>query len=521
MLPVLSSGSAKKADQYLIERYGIPAIVLMENAARNAYSHISHWLQLYGESLFQKHILIFAGSGNNGGDGFALARHLLKGNTVEVFWIGDEEKMTPETRANFSAFLHLGGKVTKIGGVGDFSKIPEAADLCVDALLGVGGNEHPRGILKPLLEHLSRNFKPKYSISLDIPTGLNPSTGIAFDAAFRADLTITMGAIKTGLIINDGLECSGQIEIADLGVPDSIFRAFADYFLIEDADVLMQFPIRKRRSTKRDYGTVVVVGGAENMPGAPALAANAAITSGAGLVKVLTPSIHPQILPEVICCPLKLNSEGGIAYENKDRILEEIRRASAVVIGPGLGRSAESLQLVQEIVPVLKEWNIPTVLDADALRIVNANTALQLSPNFVLTPHLGEFCMLTGNEMSTVKTATLQISEEFVSQVGCSLLLKDVPSVVLAGGEKYLYLGGTPGMATAGSGDVLSGILAGIIAQGIPLPAAIYVATYIHGRAGELYSELIAQEPLTASRLIEFLPSVFKEIWAKRRGNGK
>jgi NAD(P)H-hydrate epimerase len=473
--------------------------------------------------------LILCGSGNNGGDGFALARMLthLPHVAVRVVWIGAEDKMSEETAMNFRAAAKHGIPLQHLALAEDVDALNLHADCLIDALVGVGGNEHPRGILAALLEKLAQvkltQISPRpFSVAIDIPTGLNAETGKAHKHCFRADLTITMAALKTGLLLNDVIGrgkhgICGEIVVVPIGIPDRHIAQTARIFSLQAADVRVLLPPRNPRSTKHHYGSVAVIGGTSGMSGAPALAANASISAGAGLVRLYAPSIHAATLPEVMTTCLPATETGGIAEKARNLLSEAIEQNTVFVIGPGLGREAESLGVVRwllESVPPEK----PIVLDADGLRSVRKNEGesreyMPLRRNIICTPHRGEFARLTDENYETIPERAQEFAPKWALQLGCTLLLKNVPTIITDGTTSYWNTSGNAGLATAGSGDVLAGIIGAMLAQGVePLQAAA-LGAYLHSAAGDSYAAQYSEETLTASRIITSLQeSLFKTV---------
>ncbi len=507
---VLVPEEMRQADRYAMEQLGVASIVLMENAARSAYEILRPMIQ----QQFTSHTptaLFLCGPGNNGGDGFALARHLSRIAVPIVCWIGDESKMTPETRANLESLRRLGVQVHHLGSEEDFQHIPVRVDILVDALLGIGGSGNPHGLIRSLLQYLAEStMSPAMTVAIDVPTGVDAETGKAIDVAIRADVTITMGALKTGLLINDGPQYSGRVFVANLGVPIDVVARFGSRAVVDLPMARSVLHTRLPRTTKKDYGTVAVIGGHRTMPGAVALAANAAIAAGAGLVKLYAPALHSQIKPEVITIPLHSDEEGVIARREISQLIEAIQATDAVILGPGLGRSKAAQTVAQQLLSEILKLNVPVLIDADGLRAVPAVQSLH--SQCVVTPHLGEFCMMTGSEYPVVRESGLWLAEQWAQKWQCVVVLKDVPAFITDGQRTFLHTQGNPGMATAGSGDVLSGIIGALLAQGYePLTAATLGVT-LHRLAGQLYVERWAYEPLTASALIDFLPQAFATL---------
>jgi NAD(P)H-hydrate epimerase len=502
---ILTPEEVRNADSIAITKFKIPSEILMENAARSSSEYIEEIIK--SNNLYNPAILILCGSGNNGGDGFALARHLSRRYNVRVAWYGEETKMSWETKQNFNILKQIELDVTKLESELNINQYDFSSDIIVDALIGVGGSEKLRGIVINILQQANKQKSIK--IAIDVPTGLNSLNGFSAADAFIADYTITMFAIKTGMLLNDGLSLCGKIKVAYLGAPDSIVSQISKIAYLEDEDVFSLLPQRNRLSSKFDYGRVVILAGSKRMPGAATLSANAAIRSGAGLVYLLSTEFHPALLPEVIPTKLESDKEGFISYSAKNEILKSIEKANVLAIGPGLGFNDDIAKLINEIINEVPD-ELPIILDADAIKSITSSS--KLKKNILITPHIGEFSNLTNLHRDEVSKYVNNSAVAWAEKLNCLILLKHVPSVITDGDFSYWNIYGNPGMATAGSGDVLTGIIASFIAQGLNPIEAASLASFIHSKAGDYYAVNYSQETLTASKLIESLDYVFYNL---------
>ncbi|MCX7908979.1 MAG: NAD(P)H-hydrate dehydratase [Ignavibacteria bacterium] len=498
---ILTPEEMKNADKNAIENYGVPSIVLMENAARSSAIFIHQIIAELG--LKEPSFTFFCGSGNNGGDGFALARHLFDLYKVRVFWIGDETKMSEETHTNFLAAKRLGIPVTKLENNEEVERLTLDTEIIVDALIGVGGNENIRGLALDILRKIKNSKSVK--IAIDCPTGLNSLNGVANEFCFEADYTITMFTYKLGLLINRGPDFTGKILVANLGVPNFIVKSISKTFAYETEDLPLLIPTRYRRSSKFNYGRVLIIAGSERYPGAAALTANASIKSGAGLTILASTNFHPALLPEVIRFPLPATVSGSIAKNSYDILLDEIEKSDAIAIGPGLTDDSETLSLVKKIIDNFKDRK-KIVLDADGLKILDPNSIL--TKNVIITPHSGELSKITGIQRSQIEQNSYFLAKEWASKLNCIIHLKSVPPVTTDGEISYLCLTGNPGMASGGSGDVLTGIISTFAARGLPQLIAASLGAFVHSLAGDNYAQKYGMETLTASSLIDCLPEV-------------
>jgi hydroxyethylthiazole kinase-like uncharacterized protein yjeF len=503
---ILTPNEMRNADLAAINEIGIPSVVLMENAARSAAEYVLEVFDL--NDMIQPSVTFLCGSGNNGGDGFAMARHMMEECVITVYWIGEIEKMSEETRTNFEALINLGVDLLHIRSEEELELIDLDTDCIIDSMIGVGGSENIRGLALDILK-LIYDY-PGMRIAVDAPTGLNTETGIASEYCFSADLTVTMFAIKTGMLLNDGLNVCGEIETAYLGVPASIIKKIAKIKALDHSDTNLLLPKRARISSKFDYGRVFVIAGSKKFPGAAALTSNAAIKSGAGLVQLYSTYLHPAIMPEVIPYELSATKSGSISKINKDSLFKEIEKANVIAIGPGLSDDEETIELARDIIYSTSEY-VSIVVDADALRAID--TTKKLRKNIILTPHTGEMARITSIDRREIEMNSAWIAKEWAEKLNCTILLKHVPVVISDGDELYFNLSGNPGMATGGSGDVLTGIVSSLLAQGLePLKAAT-LAAYLHGLAGEIYVRDHREQTLTATVLLNNIENAFGEIY--------
>ncbi len=498
---ILTPDEMRRADSTAIEHFGVPSLVLMENAARSSATFIQQIIEV--EELVEPEFVFFCGSGNNGGDGFALARHLCDKFEVKIYWIGEESKMSPETHTNFLIAKNLGIPTKKLENTNDIEGLSLDAEIIVDALIGVGGSENIHGLALDILKKIKDSVSLK--IAIDCPTGLNSLTGFANEFCFNADYTITMFSPKLGLFINQGPDFTGEVLIANLGVPNFIVENIARTFAFEYSDLTTLIPPRKRISSKFDYGRVLIIAGSEHYPGAACLAANASIKSGAGLTILASTSFHSALLPEVIRFPLPATNSGSISVKALDLLKEDLEKADSIAIGPGLTDNPETLDFVQKVLSAYKD-NKKIVVDADALKAIDLSTSL--NKNIVVTPHSGELSRIINVPRNSIDNSSFSLAKEWASNLNCIMHLKTVPPVTTDGEIAYLCLAGNPGIASGGSGDVLTGIIASFIARGLDTLSATSLAAFVHALAGDLYADKFGMETLTASSIINFLPEV-------------
>lgn len=496
---ILSHEEMRMLDSAAMNKYGVSSALLMENAAHSSARII--WQNIQHLHHKKPDVLIFCGSGNNGGDGFAIARHLMDHCKVHIFWLGSLEKMSPETLANYESCLALGMFVNNIISENQVLSINYNADVIVEAMIGVGGGDNLQGIVVNILENINLSDAIKFAI--DLPAGLNSENGKSHRNALVADHTITMFAIKKGMLLGDGPDICGKIHIAELGVPHRLVKHFSKISVLEKDDICKIIPERARSSSKFNYGRILIIAGSLGMPGAGALAANSAIKSGAGLVELISTVLHPALLPEIMPTIVPANDSGGIDISALEIIHKSAIKSTVIAVGPGLGESTAK-KITKEIILKYGESKI-IVIDADGLRAISSES--ELSPNIILTPHIIEFSRMANIPLTLLMEEPEKYAREFAEKTNATLLLKGSPTIITSGMETYYNIYGNPGMATAGAGDVLTGIIsamAGVIKEPLELTA---LAALVHSTAGDIAGEK-SQSSLTASSIIECLGEV-------------
>lgn len=506
---LVDAAKMKTIDEYTSNVIGIPSLVLMEKAAMAV-------AQVMQSKITKKdRILAVCGTGNNGGDGIATIR-MLKGlgYDADVLIIGDEKRATDQTKQQLLIARNLDVKVYNNVNVSEYTVI-------IDAIFGIGLSKSVVGVFEQIIEAINTSDNKVFSI--DIPSGIQADNGKVMNIAVKADYTITFGVNKIGLVLHPGCEYAGEVIVADIGFPvKAVEYVKPSVFYFEKED-LSRLPLRKNYSNKGTFGKVLIIAGSRNMSGACYLSAKAACRSGAGLVKVLTVednrSIIQSLLPEVILSTYDPNN-----LKNKlevDRIVQELKWATSIVVGPGIGISVASDHLLDI---VLNNTNVPIVIDADALTLLAGKTQyiskdnekecycdIDLPANVVVTPHLKEMSRMLDCDVSNVQENLFTVAMNAVKGKRYVLALKDARTIVSDGGRCYINLSGNNGMATAGAGDVLTGIIAAMLAQGMERFEATALSVYVHGLAGDEATKLKSVYSLIASDIIEALPLVLHE----------
>jgi len=503
----------QKLDRQAVAELGIPDIVLMENAGRSTAAAVINLLEEEGSAS----IIILAGKGNNGGDAFVVARHLYHQEIpATVFATAPPEAYNGSAATNLQILLNLGIEITLIE---DSDVIPDLRewDIVIDGLLGTGIKGAARGLEAEVINAI--NDSGTTVIAIDIPSGVSGDTGLCEGPAVIADLTVTMCAPKRGLLLPPGRERCGRLEIAHIGYDPEDLAAEDFWLELEPEDISYLVPLRSPSAHKGTVGKVIAVAGSRGLTGAAMLACRSTLVSGCGMTMLFCPaSLNPIFegrLAEVMTSPAAETDQQSLAHDALDSILQFQEWGDLLMVGPGMGRHPESVQLVQSL---LTRAELPLVIDADGLWAVAQEPQLltECKVPVCLTPHHGEFMRLLGAEPDEVPYHQLiEPAVEFAREMGVTLVLKGAPTAVISPlGEVILNSSGNAGMATAGSGDVLTGIISGLAVQGMELPDAATAAIWLHGYAGDLAARALTALAVTAPDLIEFLPMALRDLLA-------
>lgn len=499
MRRLVTGKQMKEIDGYAIRKVGIPSLVLMERAALSVADKME---KRYGKLAGQR-ILVFCGTGNNGADGAALARILfLRGAHPTVLTIGDKAHWTGEMTCQTAIDKNLGIPVEIFGNY-----VPGQADIMVDAIFGVGLSREVGGEFAEAIRFM-REQEPKALVSVDIPSGVSSETGAVLGEAVDADLTVTFGYEKLGMAFYPGHKLCGEIVVADIGFPLYTKYEGHTYFAYESSDQ-NQIPKRRADANKGTYGKILIAAGSEGMCGAAYLSALAAYRMGAGLVKILTVKsnvpILQNLLPEAVLTPYDPERVEEDPEGFKQLIEQECSLASAIVLGPGLGKGEHVRSLVQNI---LLSAYVPIIVDADGLNAVSRYPHLSgyFTENVIVTPHMGEMARLTGLTIDELKENPVEAAVNYSEEKGVTCVLKDAVTVT-AGRDGNVYIGdnGCAAMAKGGSGDVLTGVIAGLLALGFSEDEAAALGVFLHGKAGMLASQKKGEHSVLASDIADCL----------------
>ncbi len=509
---VLNGDQMREADRRTIEEVGIPGLVLMENAGR-AIADLAQEL-LSGKAA--PRVAVFAGKGNNAGDGFVAARHLANKHVdVVIVCVGNPNRLSGDARTNFQICQKLDLPVEVIHDEAALDTITaEPFDLVIDALLGTGLSGPPRGLVRSAIQRI--NDMPCPILAVDVPSGLMASSADVPGEAVAADYTLTMAAPKFCHMVFPARNYVGKLKVVDIGIPIQVLESVGPYvYLVEGEELIL--PLRRKDVHKYEVGRVAVVAGSRHYSGAAALCARAAMKIGAGLTILAVPeSLHSIMeikLTEVITRPVAETASGGLGKKALPALEELLEWCDVLAIGPGLGRDPETQAVVLRL---LEQCDKPAVVDADALFALAENpdrlTGL-LKPNWVLTPHLGEFSRFFKDlDKHTLSFQRLEVAREFAGTHRTHLLLKGAPALLATPeGEVHVNPFVLPALATAGTGDVLTGMIAGLVPQVSSITTAAMVGNYLHGYVAQWALESQTEHSLTAPDLLEAMgPALYR-----------
>lgn len=483
----------QKADAYTIKEIGIPALVLMERAALCSVEVMEK------EGIDFAKLLIVCGAGNNGGDGFAIARLLAeRGHCVEAVFIGKESSMSSECR--------LQREIAKKCGVSIVTTIQKKEYTgVVDALFGVGLNREVSGLYRECINQM--NELPGRKIAIDIPSGICSATGVVLGTAFLADITIALACEKIGCVLHPGCQYAGKVLVKDIGIGHAFFEKEPSVcYTFDKKDLPALIPPRKPNSHKGTYGKVLMITGSTGMSGAAYLSAKAAYITGAGLVRIYTPEenrmILQQLLPEaIISCYTEYNEK---------EISDLLSWADVVCLGCGLGKSKVAERIVLKTV---RDVKVPCVIDADGLNLISVHPDLLIKKEmpFVLTPHMKEMSGLLGCSVEEIQEQRFEKIRTFTDKYGIVCALKDARTIV-AKWDRQLFVNtaGNSAMAKAGSGDVLAGVITALLAQGLAAYEAATCGVYLHACGGDEAKAVLGSYSVLAEDLITGIGTCLK-----------
>uniref|UniRef100_A0A7C4XL29 Bifunctional NAD(P)H-hydrate repair enzyme n=1 Tax=candidate division WOR-3 bacterium TaxID=2052148 RepID=A0A7C4XL29_UNCW3 len=502
---IVSNTEMQEIDRWAQENLGISGAVLMENAGRGCVEILKGYFELK-----KLKVLVVCGRGNNGGDGMVIARHLKNnGSDVEVILLGKEEDLKGDARLNYQILKRTGIEIREIDSVKGIKNVfkKKNFDCIIDAIFGTGFKGRPEGIYYEAIELI--NNSDSFVFSVDIPSGVNGDTGDCAGNCVVADATASMCLPKLGNYLYPGRMFCGKLHLIDIGIPYHLIdQGFPR--IVEFDDVYSILPWRDPAGNKGTFGEVLIIAGARGFSGAGAMAAISCLRTGAGLVRLAAPegimdSLEAKLL-EVVKVPLKQTAQETISPAAIDTILPLLERSDVLIIGPGITTHNETEEFVLALLPRVK---IPLIIDADALNILSKNikTFEKIKTDFILTPHPGELSRLTGISVGNINQKRIDIASRFAREFGGIMVLKGAPTIIADPDQKvFLNPTGNSGLATAGSGDVLVGMIGGLLAQGVSSINSAVGGVFLHGLASDLYVQKKNEYSLIASDLIDYIP---------------
>jgi NAD(P)H-hydrate epimerase len=511
-MKVVTAEEIKALDRVAVSQFNMPSLLLMENAARGFVDKIEEKIT----RVLGLPIIILCGRGNNGGDGIAAARYFKdRGAIATVVLFSPIEQHTGDSKTMLTAWLRTGGDVLFADDT--LEKKCSENRLIVDALLGTGlshpvGDDFEKAILL-----INKTRSPNITVvSVDIPSGISANTGERMGAAVEADYTFTMGLPKRGLFLREGLQCRGSWDIVDIGFPKALVeQANINVSLIGPADLKGVFSPRPLGAHKGTFGHLLIIAGSRGKKGAVVMSALSALRSGAGLVTTALPySIDTisQSAMEAMTLPVAETKEGALSLKAEKNILNAIAGKNAVAIGPGLSQHQETVRLILNLITQIE---VPMVIDADGLNALASDLSVLKNKKgaIILTPHAGEMGRLMGVSAETVQKDRIGMASSFAQKWGVIVVLKGAHTLIAApDGSVAISNTGNPGMATAGTGDVLTGIIGGFLAGGIDVKTAAIQGVVLHGLAGDIACHDMGEVSLIAGDVIQNIPHAIQKI---------
>jgi ADP-dependent NAD(P)H-hydrate dehydratase / NAD(P)H-hydrate epimerase len=511
-MKIATAEQMQNIDRRAIRDFGIPGTVLMENAA----SALLAEMEKHFDGLEGVRVGIICGKGNNGGDGLALARRLrIRGVPVRVALLSPFSSVSGEAKINLSILRKTDVEIEQNVPARSLSDIISWSDVLVDAMLGTGISAPLKGTYFQAVNRVNASGRPV--VAVDIPTGINADTGAVMGAAVRADLTVTMALLKRGLVLHPGADHAGTVRVADIGIPSEVIEKEKISVSLLDRGTVWGSCVRRKPDVhKGDFGHLMIVAGSPGKAGAAVMAAKSSLRTGTGLVSVATPNgivpiIQSQIF-EAMCVPAAESMEGTLGIGSEIELLSAAEKMTAVAIGPGLSTHFETAQVVRNLVPRI---SVPLVIDADGLNALVGFTDLlkEARVPLILTPHPGEMGRLLSLSGADVQNDRIAIASGFAKKYRVTLVLKGAGTVIATPhGEVFINSTGNPGMASGGTGDVLTGMIGGLLAQGKTAAEAACLGVYLHGLAGDLAAQEKGEASLIAGDLIDKIPQAMKEL---------
>ncbi len=514
-MKVVTAGQMKEIDRKAVKDFSIPGVILMENAGIQVAQKVREMLK----GVNNPNVCVISGKGNNGGDGFVTARHLRKAGIETVtFLIGRKREIKGDARTNLNIVSRLDLPVVEVSNHGILRKMKaklESCSLIVDAIVGTGAKERMKGLVADAISAVVECDRPV--VCVDIPSGLDADNGVPLGVCVRGTETVTFGLPKVGLLLYPGADFAGNVTVADIGLPDNLLMdKKLSLNLLEGKEVTALLPARPSNAHKGTMGHVFILSGSCGYTGAAVLTSMGALRSGCGLVTLGVPrtlnTIFEVKLTEVITKPLPETEATTFGLEAEDEIIDIVDQVDVLAIGPGLGRHPETGALIRKLVVTVTK---PMVIDADGLNVFERDVSLlskRQAPT-VITPHPGEMGRLLGVPTSEIQANRIKFARDVAVKHKIVVVLKGAGTIVAGvDGSVFINSTGNPGMATAGMGDVLTGIVSSLISRGLEPFDAAKTGVYLHGLAGDVAVSAKGEESLIATDLLDSLPRAFSQV---------
>ena len=495
----------RNLDRRATEEFGLTEEILMENAGVSSYFVILNEFGVQG-----KRFIVFCGIGNNGGDGFVVARKIHSmGGDVKVFLLGDRNKLSGAAKVNFDIISRMAIDIRDVTSIEDIRGATYHCDAIIDAIFGTGLSRETSGIYKNAIDLINESNKKVFS--LDISSGVNGDTGEVMGTAIKSAYTISYGLPKIGNMLYPGFDLCGKLYVSHISFPPSLYNNDSMKLHLNE---LVKLPQRDKDTHKGSYGRALFISGASNYLGAPYFAALSFLKAGGGLSYLATPrSISPFLAgkgSEVVFVPQKETTSGSLALGSKEALLEFSKSVNIVILGPGLSLNTETQELVRELV---KEIKAPLLIDGDGITAIAADIELvkaRQAPT-ILTPHSGEMARITKTGVDELNKDRINVLQKTSRELNAIIVLKGAHSLIGYPDETvYINTSGNPGMATAGSGDALTGTIAAMYGLGLSIEEAARIGVFIHGLSGDLAAHEKGEDGITAQDIVDYLPNALR-----------
>ncbi|UCH00777.1 MAG: NAD(P)H-hydrate dehydratase [Deltaproteobacteria bacterium] len=504
-MKVSTVGEMRDLDRRAVEEFKIPEMILMENAGEAVYFVIHNECGIRGKAF-----LILCGIGNNGGDGFVVARKLhSNGGRVKVFLLGDKEELKGSAKENFDIISSLHIEIERLTTVDKIKSSLHYCDAVVDAIFGTGLTRDVGGIYREVSELINKSQRLVFSV--DIPSGVNGNTGQIMGCAIKADYTITFGLPKLGNLLYPGFDLCGKLYVTHISFPSSLCDT--DSIKVETNNPI-QIPERAADTHKGDYGKALFIAGSSNYLGAPYFSALSFLKAGGGLSYLASPdSIAPFLAnkgSEIVFVPQRETDNGSLSLKARGHLLEFSDRVDIVTIGPGLSLNEETQELVRE---VSKEIRRPLIIDGDGITAISRNIDIvkERRERTILTPHLGEMSRITEMDIGEIQKNRIPVLSRTCKELNAYIILKGAHTLIgYPDGHIFINMSGNPGMATAGSGDVLVGTIAAMFGLDLSIEDSTRMGVFIHGMAGDLAVRDIGADGIIAGDIMDYIPEAVR-----------